>query len=429
MTSKQALVGLLEADAEQHIRLLQSLIRKPSPNPPGDTRDAMAVVERFLASHNISSEIIAPKSNAPNLVSVFQHNAEQQGAASKRSIALNGHIDQFPVADAEKWQRDPYSGDRADGFVHGRSGVDMKAGLVASIVAYAYLHRFRSQLTGRCVLQVVSDEETGGRWGTRHLLEEDERSDQWRTECVLIGEPTGLESIRFGEKGTVRLTFTVQAQGAHGAYIHRSEGAIRIAMRLIERLVSLERVPEEGMDEDLKRYMQQPEVKKVADAIMWPGAADAMLMPTVNIGTIHGGAKINMIPSQCSFEVDIRIPIGVRTQSIQAQIDEILKDFPMASYAIHENHSHIPTHSSPSHEIIHLLQQNAQHAGGAKPIPICSLGATDCKHFRRHHVPAYAFGPGPSGMAEIDEKVSIEEFLYLVKVHTLAAWDYLAGAQ
>jgi hypothetical protein len=32
-------------------------------------------------------------------------------------------------------------------------------------------------------------------------------------------------------------------------------------------------------------------------------------------------------------------------------------------------------------------------------------------------------------MAERDEKVSIEEFLDTIKVHTLAAWDYLDGPQ
>ena len=46
---------------------------------------------------------------------------------------------------------------------------------------------------------------------------------------------------------------------------------------------------------------------------MGDGAADAMLIPTVNIGTIKGGVKINMIPSECTFEAEIRIPIGERS--------------------------------------------------------------------------------------------------------------------
>ncbi|KAF7196017.1 Succinyl-diaminopimelate desuccinylase [Pseudocercospora fuligena] len=235
-------------------------------------------------------------------------------------------------------------------------------------------------------------------------------------------------NIHFGEKGTLRLTFTVTAQAAHGAYIHRSEGAIRVASRLIERLVAMEKLPDLGMNEKIKKHMQQPDVRKVADEIMWPGAADAMLIPTVNIGTIKGGDKINMIPSECIFEADIRIPIGVKTETIRKYIDDILKDFTTASYSVHENHSHVSTHSQPDHEMVNLLQKNAKELRGEEPVAMCSLGATDCKHFRRHNIPAYAYGPHPRGMAERDEKVSIEDFLDTVKVHTLTAWDYLGGA-
>jgi succinyl-diaminopimelate desuccinylase len=47
---------------------------------------------------------------------------------------------------------------------------DMKCGTTAAIFAYRYLHRLRDQLKGKLSLAVVSDEETGGRWGTRYLL-------------------------------------------------------------------------------------------------------------------------------------------------------------------------------------------------------------------------------------------------------------------
>lgn len=428
MSSKQSLLAAIEAESEQHVAFLQSLIQTPTPNPPGDTTTAIANIQAHLEKTGISSTIIAPRATSPNLVSVLHTRSSDKaiGDDRSRSLVLNGHIDQFPVEDAKRWQRDPYSGDVVDGFVHGRSGVDMKAGTAASIIAFSYLHRFRDQLSGRCTLEVVSDEETGGRWGTRYLLEDDGRDD-WRADCVLIGEPSGLGSIRFGEKGTLRLTFTVSAQGAHGAYIHRSEGAIRIATRLINSLVQLEELDVE-MDADIKKYMQRPEVRKVADEIMSPGAADAMSRVTVNIGTISGGVKINMIPSQCTFEADLRIPVGVATDIVRSHIDKILSDgFPTATYVVHKNHSYPSTHSQPSHEMVTVLQRNAEAVRSKAPVPISSLGATDCKHFRRHGIPAYAYGPSPQGMAEIDEKVSVAEFLDVVKVHTLTAWDYLNG--
>lgn len=425
--TKDDLLRLVESEAQDHVSLLQSLIRSPTPNPPGDTKEAISLVQRFLDAAGIASKLIAPKPESPNLVAVL-HSEASGNNDTCRSIVLNGHIDQFPVSDAYQWQRDPYSGDLEDGYIHGRSGVDMKAGTAASIIAFTYLHKFRAHLAGRCTLEVVSDEETGGRWGTKYLLEDD-GSEEWKGDVMLGAEPSGMESLRFGEKGTLRMDFTITAPGAHGAYTHRSEGAIRMAARLIERLVALEKI-DFGMDESLKKHMQQPEVRKVADEIMWQGAADAMLFPSVNVGTMGGGAKINMVPSECMFAVEVRIPIGVSSQAIRTHIDGLLaKDFPSGSYTVRENHSHEPTYSYPGHELVSMLQKNAKAVrGGREPLAICSLGATDCKHFRSHRIPAYEYGPHPRGMAERDEKVSVEEFLETVKVHTLTAYDYLHGS-
>jgi acetylornithine deacetylase/succinyl-diaminopimelate desuccinylase-like protein len=152
-----------------------------------------------------------------------------------------------------------------------------------------------------------------------------------------------------------------------------------------------------------------------------------MLMPTVNIGTIRGGVKVNTIPSYCAFETDIRLPIGLTKESVLEKIDQILKDFPEASYLVQEAATN-PTTSSPrDHELVGLIQSHAENVRGKRPLPISSLGATDCKHFRRNGVPAYAFGVSPETMAEKDERVSVEEFLHIVKVHTLVALDYLGA--
>lgn len=301
----------------------------------------------------------------------------------------------------------------------------MKAGTAASIIAFIYVSKFRSRVFGDCTLEVVSDEETGGRFGTRYLIEDEDRRDEWKGHCVLNAEPSGLDSVRFAEKGTLRMTFTITTPGGHGAYLHRDEGAIRTAMRLIQRLVALEELRGVGMDPDLLEYLQRKDVREVANKIMGEGAADSMLTPTVNIGTIHSGVKVNVIPSYCVFEVDIRLPIGLGKESIMANIDFILEDFPEASFGIQQEATNPSTASPRDHQLVRLIQSNAEIVRGKRPVPIASLGATDCKHFRRNNVPAYSFGPSPDRMAEKDERVSVREFLDLIKVHTLVALEYL----
>src|SRR5690606_33512993 len=132
------------------------------------------------------------------------------------------------------------------------------------VIAYAYLYARRAQLAGSMALTAVSDEETGGRWGTRWLLENDTR---WRGDCVLNGEPSSLDTIRFSEKGTLRLKFEVLAAGAHGAYVHRSESPTRIAAALIGRLAEVEAI-EPSLPAALKAHLQREDVRRALDVAM-----------------------------------------------------------------------------------------------------------------------------------------------------------------
>ena len=113
-------------------------------------------------------------------------------------VVLNGHIDVFPVGDAAGWERDPWSGDVADGRIHGRGVVDMKSGTASLVIAYAYLYQRREFLHGSVVLSVVSDEETGGKWGTVYLIQQDRQ--RWGGDVMLSTEPAGCGTIRFSEK-------------------------------------------------------------------------------------------------------------------------------------------------------------------------------------------------------------------------------------
>ena len=57
---------------------------------------------------------------------------------------------------------------------------------------------------------------------------------------MINAEPGGLGTIRFAEKGTLRLSFEIRTEGAHGAYLHRSKSATRIAANLICELAKIE---------------------------------------------------------------------------------------------------------------------------------------------------------------------------------------------
>lgn len=429
----EALLDAITADTQAHVNFLQRLVQAATPNPPGDTRAAAVVICDYLSSqHNIESHVIAPGGEQlPNVVAEFAC-----GVTQGPRLAMNGHIDVFPAGDGKDWERSPWSGDIADGRLFGRGTVDMKAGTAASVIAFAYLHRHREHLRGSVALCAVSDEETGGRFGTKWLLGHDEdgreladgERSKWAGDVAINAEPGGLSTIRFAEKGTLRLTFTVDTgPGAHGAYTHLGKSATRIAAQLISDLAAVEAIVPE-LDPGLKEYLEREDVREAIDKCMGKGAADIAMKCTLNIGTLHGGLKVNMIPGHCVFEADIRMPLGLKADHVMTVVHQVLSNYPEAKVDIQTAASNPAAACAHDHPMVDILARHAERVTGRRPLAIPSMGATDCKFYRYRGIPAYIFGVPPDTMGAKDESVLIEDFLAVVKTHVLAGWEYLGGS-
>src|SRR5580700_9705220 len=97
----------------------------------------------------------------------------------------------FPVAanDSGNWAHGSWSGFNDGTYIFGRGAVDMKAGTAASCIAYSYLHERMKYLKGSLALTVVSDEETGRKWGSRWLLDQGGEGSPWKGGCMINAEP------------------------------------------------------------------------------------------------------------------------------------------------------------------------------------------------------------------------------------------------
>lgn len=414
-TPKDAILGWIEQDRDEIVGFLSSFVAIPSPNPPGDTRAAADFLRGYLQRKGVPVEIRSAKDHLPNVVGSIE------GSRPGRHLVLNGHIDVFPAGPAESWSRDPWSGAVEDGKVHGRGVADMKCGTSASIWAYIYLHRLRDQLAGRLTLTCVSDEETGGTWGAKWLIEN--FSEEFRGDCMLNGEPSTPSMVRFGEKGTLRIVVEIDTPGAHAAYTHASPNAIRIAAAVIRELYELENLSVEQSDE-IRRAIEAG--FGAIDAGVGVGASTILNKVTVSVGVIQGGVKINVLPGHCRFEVDIRLPIGMTHAFIVGHVERIIARHPQARLIPVWTHSCEPTVSVPGHEMVAILKRTVRDLGLPEPVSTVSLGATDCKHWRQNGVPSYVYGCRPGNMAKPDESVDVEEFLHVLRTHALAAAAYLA---
>jgi succinyl-diaminopimelate desuccinylase len=408
---RATLLQWVDEERERIVAFFRAFVRWRSPNPPGDTTEAARFIGDFLRSEGLEFRVIAPHDKMPNLVAAFD------GASAGKHLVLNGHIDVFPVGDGVGWTQDPWGGDLVDGKIYGRGACDMKAGTSASIFTYAFLHRIRRRLKGRLTLTAVSDEETFGPWGARYLVE---HHPEVLGDCLLNGEPGSPYTIRFGEKGPLWLEFKIRTKGAHGAYTHASESATRLAQRLIGDLEAVTRI-ESNISDNLARSLEA--ARESVDKAMGKGAADIVPKVTLNIGVIEGGLKVNMVPSACRFEADIRLPLGVTREQVMAVVHRVLAGYPQAT--VEEMNFNPPSYCPPDGAMVGIIQENVQSLRGFKPQPIVSLGGTDARLWRYRDIPAYVYGPFPYGMGSADEHVDLEEFLHIVRVHLLSAYDYL----
>ena len=414
MDDRAQLLAWIEQEEAAIVGFFQDFVRAKSPNPPGDTTEAVKHITDFLTAQGAPHRLVDPQPTMANVVGTFE------GGAPGRHLVLNGHIDVFPVSadpEAEGWTQDPWGGAQVDGKIYGRGSADMKCGTSASIWTYVLLHRLKDRLKGKLTLTCVSDEETFGPWGARWLMEHE---PEVRGDCCLNGEPSSPFSVRYGEKGPLWITFTVRTAGTHGAYTHASPSATRIAARLIRDLEALE-----DLAFDLPDNLMRAQVEGVeaTDRAMGEGAAGIMPKVTLNIGTIRGGLKVNMVPGECVFEADIRLPVGADKARIMAEVERIAAAYPEVSFE--EDNCNLPSYCDPYGDMVEIIQNNVEQLRGFRPTPVVSLGGTDARLWRYENIPAYVYGPFPKGMGSFDEHVPVEDFLHVVRTHVLSAYDYL----
>jgi len=409
---KAALCRHIDERRDDVVALLRDFLRIRSVNPPGDMREAADFVRGILDRFGLPHRTVAAREDMPNIIGRWD--AAQPG----RHLVLNGHMDVFPVADERLW-----AADIEDGRIVARGASDMKTGTLASILTWCLLHPHRDRLCGALTLTVVSDEQSGGRYGTRYLF--DEHAEAISGDCCLNGEPSGLGNIRFMEKGTLRFSLSAAGPGGHGGYPHRANNPVQQVVAATQALYDRYHRRLAEMPEDFAAVLRSPDSVAAADAILGQGAADNALRITVNAGIIEGGRKATQIPTACTVHVDMRFPVGPDRDRVRGELPALAEAFG-CTLAINEDHSYPASSTDPFGEMAGFLRANTRALLGLDAPPVCSLGGTDTRYWRWRGIPAVICGPSPLSMGTDNEHVTIEEAIAVLKLQVMCAIDYLS---
>ncbi len=202
-------------------------------------------------------------------------------AEDRPGLVLSGHMDVVPAEEAD-WRSDPFTlTDGGDRWL-ARGSCDMKGFL--AVAANAMVNLITAKLRAPLALVFTYDEEVGT-LGARHLLESYPEG-RLLPRSAIIGEPTSLRVVR-AHKGHLKLRVTLTGRSAHSGYPHLGLNAIEPAGRVIGALAALRRTLE---SEHALHAELFPEVPFVP----------------LNVGTVHGGSAINVVPDRCVVEVGVR---------------------------------------------------------------------------------------------------------------------------
>lgn len=403
---------------EEWLDILVELIQTPSENPPGNTTKIAAYLIDFLDSRGIGYEVIAPEDDMPNVLAQFDGGLGDPDDGPH--LVFNGHLDTFPATGGDMWDHDPFGGEIEDGKVFGRGASDMHGGFTASLAAFIVLFENREALPGKVTFAAVSDEETGGKWGTEYLVK---NHPEYNGDVVLNGEPSTNGIIRFGERGPIWMDVKIRGKPAHISTLEAKQSAVEILADIIhdltrrEDLSSRYEVPE-------KVEMAIREAEDVMDAALGDGATDRVLVPDRNFGIIEGGEKANLVAEHAHAELDIRMPVGASTNDALEWVREAVEDYP-GEIEVKTLLQQDPTWSDYEHPIFQYLQAAAEDVRGTAPKFSCSLGGSDCRFYRMEGIPCAVYGPTPYNLGSANEYIYVDDFVEVAQAQGMAAATYM----
>jgi len=233
------------------------------------------------------------------------------GPQASGGLALAGHVDTVPV-EGQQWSADPFTLRRDDGKLYARGACDMK-GFVASFLAA--VPDFQSKSLQRPLhLCITYDEETNFD-GVERLIDDLKISGRKPALCV-VGEPSGMKPI-LAHKGRLSMNVYVRGRPGHSSEPRKGVNAVHAAAEAIAWFAG-----------DVRRLAKEGPFNPAFDPPYTTG----------QVGTVHGGAILNIIPEQAEFSIEWRdIPGDDATRHLDRLKAYVAANIEPAMHAVHKD--------------------------------------------------------------------------------------------
>jgi acetylornithine deacetylase/succinyl-diaminopimelate desuccinylase-like protein len=422
-------------------QLCSDLIAIDTANPgdhsgPGERAAAEYVAER-LSDVGLEPQLLESHPGRANVVARIP--GTDPPDRKRPALLVHGHLDVVP-ADAGDWQVPPFSGEIRDDVVWGRGAIDMKD-MDAMTLAVIRQRLAEGRRPPRdIVLAFVADEEAGGTWGARWLVENHPELFEGCTEAIsevggfsdtVAGKdgPQRLYLIETAEKGMAWMRLTARGRAGHGSMLS-SENAVTELAEAVAR-VGRHEFPVQ-LTSAVRDYLS--EMAEVIGVDFDPGNPRAVLdklgpitrltgatiKNTVNPTVLQAGYKVNVIPQTASAQVDGRFLPGHEDEFF-AEVDRILGPDVQREFIHHD----IAVETGFDGDLPQAMKDAlVSEDPAARVVPYCLSGGTDAKSFSRLGMRCFGFAPLQlpadldfSGMFHgVDERVPVDALRFGVRV-------------
>ncbi len=386
---------------------LADLIRTPSVNPPGNEGAVAALMTAKLSALGLETMTVEAAPGRPSVI------GKLAGSGNGPTLLLNGHMDVQPPG--HHWTRDPFAVTIEGRRMYGQGAMDMKAGLAAIVYALEYLKDTGCRLAGDVIVTAVADEVCGGHLGTGYLVGE----GLVRADMAVVCEPTG-DTVRVAHRGALWLEIGVSGKSAHGGRPWLGVNAVSKVARIIA-----------AIEDELVPSLQER-------------THSLLPAPTINIGSIEGGTKVNLVADHASIQIDRRMVPGEDADAAEAEVVNLCRAFCSADtedWSVNVKRlMHVtPGEISADAPIVKACQSAHRTVTGEEAVIGSTAGFEDAHFLLEAGIPTAMYGPyrrternedphfTSSGMA--DESVDLDDVARAARIYAQLMIDQLGEAE
>jgi LysW-gamma-L-lysine carboxypeptidase len=352
---------------EQAVRLLTNLLGIYSPS--GKEED----ISNFLVEEMKKLGFRVRKDAIGNVIGEI--------GQGEPTILLCGHMDTVAGHLPLRVEKDK---------IYARGAVDAKGPLAAMVMAAATVAQ-EPAFQAKVVVAIVVEEEATSR-GVKHLIKEGISADY-----AIFGEPSGVENITIGYKGSLHLQITCKTQTGHSSTPWLYENALEKAFELWQWIKN-----------------SYPPLDKQESPYY---AVTACLIK------LTGGKGNSVIPFESEMHIDIRIPPQLTSTQVFDDTQKVISQYQAANPKVMVKlailDSNEPFEVNKNSPLVRALSTSIRKVQNKPATLLRKTGTGDMNILGRAiNLPIVTYGPGNSHLDHtIDEHIDISEYLTSIQVY------------